>query len=254
MKKKDNKTRRKKISTPKRVTFLVKYRLVLFPLACIIFGMMAGLLDLYFPINPSFTCANSISCIRDLTGEYKPNQTHGEFMGRKVGVPSYIAENPAQSVLGTATGSDKHIYVDLTSQRLYAFEGNKMVFNFLVSTGWWNKTPTGDYKIWIKLRYTNMVGGSVALGDYYNLPNVPYTMFLYNDAHPKWEGYGIHGTYWHHDFGHPRSHGCVNMKTEKVAQLYDWANPQTTGYTTYATDNNTGTSVTIYGTTPSHYW
>ncbi len=256
MKKKVNKQRKykKENRAINNTSFFSRHRLILFSLACFVFGMLAGLLDFYFPINPPFTCANSISCIKDLTGEYKPNRTQGEFNGQKFAAPSYIAENPERTVLGADTGTDKHIYVNLTDQRLYAFEGNKMIYNFLVSTGWWNKTPTGDFRIWIKLKYTNMVGGNPALGDYYNLPNVPYTMYFYNASYPKYEGYGIHGTYWHHDFGHPRSHGCVNMETDQAALLYNWANPPTTGYATYATDTSQGTPITIYGITPDHYW
>ena len=51
--------------------------------------------------------------------------------------------------------------------------------------------------------------------DYY-LPQVPYTMYFY-------KGYAIHGTYWHNNFGHPMSHGCVNMRTDDAAWLFNWA-------------------------------
>nr|MDA8088057.1 peptidoglycan DD-metalloendopeptidase family protein [Nitrospiraceae bacterium] len=29
--------------------------------------------------------------------------------------------------------------------------------------------------------------------------------------------------YWHNNFGHPMSHGCVNMKTPDAKWLFDWA-------------------------------
>ena len=61
-----------------------------------------------------------------------------------------------------------------------------------------------------------MTGGSKALGTYYNLPNVPYVMYYY-------QGYGIHGAYWHNNFGHPMSHGCVNMKPEEAGIVFNWA-------------------------------
>ena len=32
-----------------------------------------------------------------------------------------------------------------------------------------------------------------------------------------------HGTYWHNNFGHPMSHGCVNMTNEDAKWLYEWA-------------------------------
>jgi lipoprotein-anchoring transpeptidase ErfK/SrfK len=132
-----------------------------------------------------------------------------------------------------------------------AYDGDKLVYNFPVSTGKWHHTPTGNFNIWIKLRYTRMKGGNKALGTFYDLPNVPYTMYFYNSEYPKTDGYGIHGAYWHNNFGHPMSHGCINMAEADVAQLYAWADPATVGNTTYASAESPGTPVIIYGTTPN---
>src|SRR3972149_9046274 len=127
-------------------------------------------------INPP--CANSISCIKDLSGKFE-QEPEGVFMGQKVNVPSYLASIPSPSqVLGTSSGP-KHISIDLSKQRLYAYEGEKLVYEFPVSTGKWGRTPTGEYKIWVKLLRTKMSGGSG--NDYYYLPNVPYVMFFYNN-------------------------------------------------------------------------
>jgi lipoprotein-anchoring transpeptidase ErfK/SrfK len=38
-----------------------------------------------------------------------------------------------------------------------------------------------------------------------------------------YRGYGIHGTYWHSNFGHPMSHGCINLPTEEAEWLFHWA-------------------------------
>jgi len=174
-------------------------------------------------------------------------------MGKSFDSTKYIAQEPTREkqVLGQTTGADKHIFVDLTAQRLYAYEGSKLVYSFLVSTGKWAPTPTGDFRIWIKLRYTRMEGGNPAIGTYYNLPNVPYTMYFYNSEHPKTAGYSLHGAYWHNNFGHPMSHGCVNIGIENAGMLYYWANPPTTGNTTYATSEIPGTLITIYGQAPA---
>ena len=103
------------------------------------------------------------------------------------------------------------IDIDLSEQRLYAYEGNTLIRSFLVSTGTWQTpTPIGRFAVWIKLRYTDMSGPG------YYLPDVPYTMYFYKD-------YGIHGTYWHNNFGTPMSHGCVNMVTEEAGWLFDWS-------------------------------
>lgn len=186
------------------------------------------------------TCANSESCISDLTGKREFDNT-GEFMGEEVEAPitfekDLYALEESQAVLGDVT--NKKIYVDLSKQRLYAFEGDTIIYEFPVSTGKWYATPTGEFRIWTWLRYTRMSGGNKANGTYYNLPNVPYTMFFSNNAVPRYRGYAIHGAYWHNNFGQPMSHGCVNMKEADVAQIYQW------------TYKNTEVPVVIYGTTP----
>jgi len=121
--------------------------------------------------------------------------------------PTAVQPNPGESV-----PSGTHwIDVDLTQQMLYAYAGDTVVNSFLVSTGtWMTPTVTGKYKIWIKLRSSDMSGP-----DYY-LPDVPYIMYFFKD-------YGIHGTYWHNNFGTPMSHGCVNMRIPDAEWLYNFA-------------------------------
>ncbi|MEX2007848.1 MAG: L,D-transpeptidase, partial [Candidatus Levyibacteriota bacterium] len=186
-------------------------------------------------------CANSISCINDLSGNYKEGKT-GTFLGRSVSPLAYLADSSAGTqVLGTATG-EKHIFVDLSTQTLKAYEGDKLIYTFPVSTGKWGVTPTGDFRIWVKLRYTRMEGGSG--NTYYNLPNVPYTMFYHNSEVSKSRGYSIHGAYWHNNFGYPMSHGCINMRPEDAGVLFAWAQPVTDGHTTYESKDDPGTLVT----------
>jgi lipoprotein-anchoring transpeptidase ErfK/SrfK len=112
----------------------------------------------------------------------------------------------------SANGTNDHwIDVNLSEQRVYAYEGNTIVNSFLVSTGL-PDTPTviGQYKIYVKVPIQDMSGPG------YYLPNVPWVMYFY-------ESYGFHGTYWHNNFGKPMSRGCVNMKIEDAKWLYDWA-------------------------------
>ena len=107
--------------------------------------------------------------------------------------------------------SGRWIDVDLTNQMLYAYDGDTLVNSFLVSTGVAaHPTVTGQYHIYVKYVSTLMTGPG------YYLPDVPYTMYFY-------EGYGIHGTYWHNNFGHPMSHGCVNMRTADAEWMFNWA-------------------------------
>ena len=103
----------------------------------------------------------------------------------------------------------------------------------MVTSGLYNSTPTGTFKIWIKIKSQKMSGGSVEQGTYYYLPNVPYILFFYNDQVAKYIGYGIHGAYWHNNFGHPMSHGCINVHPDDVEKLYYWAQPDLGDKTKY---------------------
>jgi lipoprotein-anchoring transpeptidase ErfK/SrfK len=123
-----------------------------------------------------------------------------------------ISVPPAPSAPGYASGNGEHwIDVDLTNQAVYAYEGDVVVNSFIVSTGTWlTPTVTGEYKIYIKIRSGSMHGPG------YFLPDVPYIMYFY-------KSYGLHGTYWHNNFGTPMSHGCVNLRTDEAAWLFNWA-------------------------------
>lgn len=169
-----------------------------------------------------------------------------------ISVPQSLALAPLPPrVLGDTT-SKKVIYVDLTNQRLYAYEDNNLIYSFLVSTGKWGRTPTGTFSIWSKFRYVKMSGGSPALHTYYYLPNVPFTMFFSNNSVAASLGYSLHGTYWHNNFGHPMSHGCVNMRTPEAQLIYEWSDPQVPSgkSSVNASKENPGTEIVIYGTAP----
>jgi lipoprotein-anchoring transpeptidase ErfK/SrfK len=128
------------------------------------------------------------------------------------GATTMSLPTPASTLAPQIAGSgERWIDVNLTQQMVYAYQGNTVVNSFLVSTGTWQyPTVTGQYHIYIKLRYTDMSGPG------YYLPNVPFTMYFY-------KGYGLHGTYWHHNFGTPMSHGCVNLSIPDSEWLYNWA-------------------------------
>ena len=184
-------------------------------------------------------------------GENDYLDSKGVFHGRQV-----ESEAVRTSGVGNVLGSqdedvEKKIEVDLTNQKLYAVENGKKVAEFSVSTGKWGRTPTGTFRIWIKFVKTKMSGGSKALRTYYYLPNVPYTMFFSNSEVAASRGYGIHGTYWHSNFGETMSHGCVNMRTRDVEKLFAWAGPDNGGRSVIlASEDNPGTEIVIYGTAP----
>lgn len=167
-------------------------------------------------LKPQFTCANSATCKSDLLVRID-NDVIGFFQGRKVIPPKVdlAVETLNYSVLGVHVSNEKkHIYVDLSTQTLYAYEGSTQIMKVLISSGKWGRTPTGNFNIWTKLPVTRMAGGQGA--DAYDLPNVRWVMYFHND-------FGFHTAYWHNNFGHPMSHGCINMRLIDARELFAWA-------------------------------
>lgn len=130
---------------------------------------------------------------------------------------------------------EKWILVDLSEQKLYAYEGTTLFLESLCSTGTqYHPTVEGQYRIYIKLLAARMTGPG------YDLSNVPFVMYFYR-------GYGLHGTYWHDNFGHPMSHGCINLPTPVAEKLFWWADPVLPegANTVWASEDNPGTLVII---------
>jgi len=182
----------------------------------------------------------------NFSGDIDSSQTTAFYEGWEFSVPSLAFDTSTVSVLGSVMG-DKWIEVDLSEQKLWAREGGGIFLESRISSGLpWTPTPQGVFNIWIKLRATKMEGGEGKY--YYYLPNVPYVMFFQNAQVPGWKGYGLHGTYWHNDFGRPHSHGCVNLPTEIAKQLYYWVTPVTPEgkNMVYADEANPGTKIVIH--------
>lgn len=111
--------------------------------------------------------------------------------------------------------NERWIDVDLSEQALVAFEGDTPVFETLVSTGLpQHPTVTGQFRIWLRFESQTMDGRRLGY-DYY-LEDVPFVQYFYED-------YALHGTYWHNNFGHPMSHGCVNLSNADAEFLYNFA-------------------------------
>jgi len=180
-------------------------------------------------------------------GSVQADEKSAVYEGEDINVPKEAFKiEQDTNVLGEASG-EKWIEVDLSEQKLRAWQGDTLYLESLVSTGLpWFPTPTGEFRIWIKLRATKMEGGSGKY--YYYLPNVPYTMFFANDQVPSWRGFGLHGTYWHNDFGRVHSHGCVNLPTSVAEKLYYWVGPNLgdNQWSVRATPENPGTRIVIH--------
>ena len=118
---------------------------------------------------------------------------------------------------------EKWIEVSLSDQTLYAWDGDQLANEFLISSGVLAyPTITGVFRMWARTPSQTMSGGSVAAGTYYNLPNVQWVQYFYGE-------FALHGTYWHDNFGTPMSHGCVNLTIEDAEWLFNWTFPEWNG-------------------------
>lgn len=123
--------------------------------------------------------------------------------------------------------TDKTVRIDLAHQTLSCFEGNSEVYFCRCSTGaqydatgapvekW--STPLGEHHIWRKLVSLHMSGGGSGAG--WDTPGIPWTCLFVGD------GVAIHSTFWHNDFGTPRSHGCVNCAPDDAKFIFRWTEP-----------------------------
>lgn len=180
-------------------------------------GLVLFLSARNFVGQPGCRCFN----LDQTTGEFDWEREKAYFNNQEVDSPLAALPEPIleQRVLGETNGDERWIEVNLTEQKLRAWEGDNLFLETLVSSGkTWTPTVTGEFRIWSKFQYAKMSGGQKGTKSYYYLPNVPYIMFFHKD-------YALHGTYWHANFGTRMSHGCVNLPTMVAEKLYYWTSP-----------------------------
>jgi hypothetical protein len=134
----------------------------------------------------------------------------------------------------------KVIQVDLAIQLVTAFEEEKLVLSSRCSSGAkGTRTPLGEYHTYHKGPSIHMTNQGDAVENLYDLPGVPWVSFFTS------EGVAFHGTYWHNDFGRPRSHGCVNLPLQAAKFLYRWTRPVVPPQTEYLHLPGEGTRVEV---------
>lgn len=131
--------------------------------------------------------------------------------------------------------TERWISIDLYEQVIIAYEGDTPVFASLVSSGladW--PTNEGIFHIYLRNPRAPMSGAN-AQPDFYDLEEVPWTMYFDGDI-------AVHGAYWHDGFGYRHSHGCVNMSIADAFWLYQWASPEFD----FTVSKDTGSAVFVY--------
>jgi len=115
----------------------------------------------------------------------------------------------------------KWIEVDLFEQTIAAYEGERMVYATLISSGRTaTSTPPGIYRLWAKIREGKMSNPDVQDGSpaWYHIEDVPWSLYFHG-------GYSIHAAFWHNAFGFQRSYGCVNLAPQDAKWFFDWSDP-----------------------------
>jgi lipoprotein-anchoring transpeptidase ErfK/SrfK len=133
----------------------------------------------------------------------------------------HLAPPPAE----VTRPGERWIDVELATQTLVAYEGARPVYATLVSTGRGAPgteaaTPPGVHRIWVKILASDMDNTERDdIEAHYSLEDVPYVQFFDHAV-------ALHGTYWHRDFGHVKSHGCVNLAPLDARWLFDFTGPR----------------------------
>ena len=163
----------------------------------------------------------------DATGQrwYKINDENGKTLWVPVEVVRFI--DPEELAPISPEVEDKYIEVDLASQWLMAFENNSEVYRTRISSGFSffgtssedrpRDTPQGSMAIWGKRISRHMEGGTLEAG--WDLPGVGYVLYFSSN------GAAVHSTFWHNDYGRPRSAGCLNCSPAAARWLFRWTTP-----------------------------
>ena len=119
---------------------------------------------------------------------------------------------------------EKRLEVRLNAQMVVAYEAGVPVFAARMASGAQFRdgdfrTPVGTYVTNRKRPSRHMAAGDPAAPNAYDLPGIPWVTYL------TLSGISFHGTFWHNDFGRPRSHGCINLTQADALWIYRWTTP-----------------------------
>lgn len=176
-----------------------------------IYDMFGGLQGRYMLHDPTYRGALSMTQL-DAEGDGRPE----------------LATVALAPVVVSTEDVEKKIIVNLSQQRLYAYEHGRVEHTFLISSGTYRfPTPELETTVLEKIpvkRYRWSYGPGNP--NNYDLPNVEYNLRIYGPFY-------IHGAYWHNNFGYRMSHGCINVDEPDAEWVYHWAEVGTPVVTEY---------------------
>jgi len=135
--------------------------------------------------------------------------------GQQITIPSVDVLFPLPLI------TDRRISIDIFNQRLYAYEGETLVYDFVCSTGIASSpTFTGTFQVLSKEEEAYASSWDLWM---------PHFLGIYRSG-PDFTN-GIHGLptlssgalLWEGYLGHPVSYGCIVIGLDEAATLYEWA-------------------------------
>jgi lipoprotein-anchoring transpeptidase ErfK/SrfK len=177
--------------------------------------------DGYWPANSSIALSGGVSGLRTESGSWFVSDISSSFV----------------------TGDERVIDVDLTTQTLTACRNGVQVNQFPVSSGArGHDTRTGRFFIYQRIADARMTSNTNPFAPgYYDIKHVPWTQYFDR-------GNALHGAWWHNNFGHPMSHGCVNVQTPTQNRRWPAALPQADFLWQF---DSLGDPVVVHGVTPT---
>jgi len=115
-------------------------------------------------------------------------------------------------------------WVDVSLSTFYAvaYDGYRPVYVAIITAGRDGRTPTGEFKIFYRVRNETMDAATVGIPrgspGYYYLENVQFTQYF------KTGGYALHGNYWTppSQFGGFTSNGCVGLQNPDAEWFWNF--------------------------------
>jgi lipoprotein-anchoring transpeptidase ErfK/SrfK len=204
-----------------------------------------------WPHAPAFTepslaasAAKSVRYHTELLVEAEPVEGDGGPWyrladGRFVSEDDLRVWAPSPSVPSGVGPDELWIDVDLEQQTLAAMRGTEPVFATLISSGFKRATPRGVFRIYWKQAIGSMQSDPGA-DDPYNVEAVPHVQYFVG-------GFALHSAYWHHSFGRPISHGCVNLAPKDALRVFRMTAPDVRDgwLTAYETESGVGTTIRV---------
>ena len=146
-------------------------------------------------------------------------ETPSQMVMQIVDDTAAATQSPDQPAPAPSYGGSKLIVVDISEQHMYVYDGDTLVYSFVVSTGIGNSTRVGTFAVQDKIPNAYASTWDLWmpnwLGIYYShgLENGIHALPILHSGATLWAGF----------LGTPVSFGCIVLDTYDSQVLYDWA-------------------------------